>query len=264
MDKNIEKIINDIVWWIPFKSLRNAVREYLLYNINLNAELLKEIKNSNKNYKELNNKIDNLEEYIKKLNIKLPLYMSNDEKELFIKYIKNSKNYIEFGSGGSTFIVSKMTNANIISIEGDPNWIEYMRNNNTIFEAEQTSRLKFYYIDIGKVGYWSRPIDNSAEELYPNYSKYVFTKLNKDEINDIDTILIDGRFRVACALNSIFYCRNAKIIIHDFFNREYYNILLNYLDIIEKVDTLGVFKIKKDINFYEVEKLINEYAYDIR
>ena len=261
MDKNIEKIINDIVWWVPFKKLRYAVREYLFF---FNDELLKEIRNNNKIYEELNNKINNLEEYIKKLNIKLPIHMTDDERKLFINTVKNSKNYIEFGAGGSTFMVLNITNANIISIEGDPNWIEYMRNNNTIFEAEQTSRLKFYYIDIGKVGYWSRPIDNSAEELYPNYSKYVFTKLNKDEINDIDTILIDGRFRVACALNSIFYCRNAKIIIHDFFNREYYNILLNYLDIIEKVDTLGGFKIKKDINFYEVEKLINEYAYDIR
>ncbi|WP_232473250.1 hypothetical protein [Brachyspira sp. SAP_772] len=83
--------------------------------------------------------------------------MSNSERELFIKHIKNSKNYIEFGADGSTSIVSKMTNANIISIEGDPNWLEYMRNNNTIFEAEQASRLKFYYVDIGKVGDWSRP-----------------------------------------------------------------------------------------------------------
>ncbi|WP_232473249.1 hypothetical protein [Brachyspira sp. SAP_772] len=69
--------------------------------------------------------------------------------------------------------------------------------------------------------------------------------MSKEEMNNIDTILVDGRFRVACVLNSIFYCRNAVIIIHDFFNREYYNVLLNYLDIVEKADTLGVFKIKK-------------------
>ncbi|CCG56886.1 ABC transporter [Brachyspira pilosicoli WesB] len=34
MDKNIEKIINDIVWWIPFKKLRNNIRNILfdIYN----------------------------------------------------------------------------------------------------------------------------------------------------------------------------------------------------------------------------------------
>ena len=45
---NIDEIINKIAWWIPFKGLRNAIREYLLYNINLNTKLLKEISNINK------------------------------------------------------------------------------------------------------------------------------------------------------------------------------------------------------------------------
>lgn len=31
---NIEKIINDIVWYIPFKKLRNSLREYMILNLN--------------------------------------------------------------------------------------------------------------------------------------------------------------------------------------------------------------------------------------
>ena len=34
-----QKLINDIVWWIPFKKLRNAVREYLLKIINIDSKL---------------------------------------------------------------------------------------------------------------------------------------------------------------------------------------------------------------------------------
>ena len=48
MDKNIEKIINDIVWWIPFKKLRNNVRNYLIYLANI----------QNNNYS--NNKTNNI------------------------------------------------------------------------------------------------------------------------------------------------------------------------------------------------------------
>ncbi|ADK32310.1 SPASM domain-containing protein [Brachyspira pilosicoli] len=59
MDKNIEEIINRIAWWIPFKGLRNAFREYLLYNINLNTKLLKEIYNINKEYSDNNKEIFN-------------------------------------------------------------------------------------------------------------------------------------------------------------------------------------------------------------
>ena len=32
-DKDIIKTINDIVWWIPFKKLRNQVRKLLIYYI---------------------------------------------------------------------------------------------------------------------------------------------------------------------------------------------------------------------------------------
>lgn len=34
MDKNIENIINDIVWWIPFKNKRNYLRNELKNEIN--------------------------------------------------------------------------------------------------------------------------------------------------------------------------------------------------------------------------------------
>lgn len=31
MNDNIKRCIDNIVWWIPFKKLRNSLREYLLY-----------------------------------------------------------------------------------------------------------------------------------------------------------------------------------------------------------------------------------------
>ena len=34
MDQNLEKLINDIVWWIPFKKKRNYLRNKLIKNIN--------------------------------------------------------------------------------------------------------------------------------------------------------------------------------------------------------------------------------------
>lgn len=48
MEQNIEKIIDDIVWWIPFKKLRNNVRNYLIYLANI----------QNNNYS--NNKTNNI------------------------------------------------------------------------------------------------------------------------------------------------------------------------------------------------------------
>lgn len=101
------------------------------------------------------------------------------------------------------------------------------------------------------------PIED-VNESYTKYSSEIFNALEKNNYK-IDTVFIDGRFRVACTLKSIekFYNnKDLRIIIHDFWNREHYHIVLNYLDVVDKVDTLGVFKIKENINF---DKLKNDY-----
>ena len=62
INDDITKIINDIVWWIPFKKLRNLVKYYFinLYNINNNTDdITNIIININNNISNLNNNIIN-------------------------------------------------------------------------------------------------------------------------------------------------------------------------------------------------------------
>lgn len=58
--------------------------------------------------------------------------------------------------------------------------------------------------------------------------------------------------------------KNVCLIIHDFFDRDYYHVLLNYLELINRADTLGVFKIKENIDYNEIKELIKLYQYDLR
>ena len=62
---------------------------------------------------------------------------------------------------------------------------------------------------------------------------------------------------MSCCENS-----NLKILIHDFWNREQYHILLKYLDTVQKVDTIGLFSIKKSIDMKQVEKDYGAYKFD--
>lgn len=235
MTEELRKDIDNIVWFIPFKKLRDSVRNLLNYFT------------ENKN------------------RISTKPFMTDNERKLFLDTVKKSKYYLEFGAGGSTFLVLKTTDAKVFSVEGDSKWIKYMKNNDYIYEQELIFRLCFYHIDIGEVGSFSYPINDSKYNEYPNYSSKIFLELDKEYVNNIDTIFIDGRFRVACVLNSILNVnKNATIIMHDFFNREYYHVVLKYLECINKVDTLGVFKIKDNIDNDEIISLIKEYQYDLR
>ena len=76
--------------------------------------------------------------------------------------------------------------------------------------------------------------------------------------------MIDGRFRVACTLKTISECyknRDLEILIHDFWDREEYHILLKYLHEVDRADTLGVFVIKTNFDLIAIMKDYDLYKY---
>ena len=54
---------------------------------------------------------------------------------------------------------------------------------------------------------------------------------------------MDGRFRVACILQACLKCGDrSRILVHDFFNRPAYFVVLPFLNLVCRVDTFGLFK----------------------
>lgn len=201
------------------------------------------------------------------------MHASPREIDTFKKYVLSSRKYLEFGCGGSTFLVLNITSAQVISIESDPAFIEQLSANKLIANALKTPdanhhtkslspRLRFYHIDIGKTGKWGFPLDDAKRENYPLYSQFIFQTLPSEEILEIDTIFIDGRFRVACVLSTLLHChQDSTIIIHDFFNRPHYHIVLEFLDVIDQTETLGVFKSKENLDKTKITSLLNKYQF---
>ena len=192
----------------------------------------------------------------------LPMCASAKEVHCFLRHTLDSSFYLEFGCGGSTFLMLYTTFAHIFSVESDKKFINKISYNNIIKQGLQEGRLDFHHIDIGKTGAWGYPVNDSKKQNYPLYSQQIFNTMPQNIIDSIDTIFIDGRFRVACTLNSILYCnKNCKILIHDFFNREHYHIVLEFLDVIERAETLGVFAIKNNIDISRIKNLIEKYQF---
>lgn len=194
----------------------------------------------------------------------LPMHASHNETNLFVKHIINSKSYLEFGCGGSTFLLCYVSNAKIFSIDSDKNFIDFISQNQTLAQilGEGESRLKFFHIDTGEVGMWGVPKNDSKKSQFPQYSQKVFEILSPKEIDSIDTYFVDGRFRVACVLSILLHCNaQAKIIIHDFWDRAHYHAVLEFLEVIDRVDTLAVFALKPNIDKTRVKSLLREYEF---
>lgn len=191
---------------------------------------------------------------------KYPRLMSNDEIILLIAELQNAKNYLEFGSGGSTYIALLNSKANVVSVESDPNWLNYMRKWRFIRQNEG-KRLTFYYSNIGKIAGSGYPESGEGQIVYPDYSKKVF----KYYPRDYDVVLIDGRFRLACALQTLLHTRQDVIILwHDFPYRPYYHEILDFVNVLEAIDTMVVLTKKPDFDKEKVKNLYEKYKYDVR
>ena len=200
-------------------------------------------------------------DYMKSRPKRFSVRLSENEKEFFLRHIKDAKNYLEFGTGGSTFLTLLNSKADIVGVESDNNWLNYLRKWILIRKNERSGRLKLVHIDIGKTKGWGVPVDDSEKDKWPNYSSEIFKIIDAGKI---DMVLVDGRFRVACALSTIIHCNeDAKIIIHDFNDRPEYHVLLDYLEITDSADTFAAFKVKK-LAMGGLQQELERYAYDYR
>lgn len=181
----------------------------------------------------------------------MKIRMNKNEKVLFVKHIRKSKYYLEFGSGGSTFIALRKSNAKIHAVESDQEWIRKIKKS-WYAKYHLLRRLKIHFTGIGPTKKWGYPETMDRKDFFPDYSAYIFKKIDTSKI---DLVLVDGRFRVACVLQTIMNCSEnigLKILIHDFYNRPHYHGVLKYLSEIDKADNLGVFIIKPGVNLQEV------------
>ena len=164
--------------------------------------------------------------------------MSDEEIKKIEQYLKPTNTFLEWGSGGSTLYFSKLV-LEYISIEYDIKW--YKRIKRQIL-VNQYKNIKYIYCP---------PDNNTAPTGHKNsnpkdFLSYVNIVDNIPKTR-YDTVLIDGRSRVACAKKILHYIdQNSVIFVHDFFNRVTYHEILTYYDIIDCIhDNQSLVVLKK-------------------
>ena len=157
-------------------------------------------------------------------------FKSDIENKAFSEAVINSKFYLEFGSGSSTVYLSRL-GVTGLAIEGDP---KFKHSVDKIIGIN--SKINIVYRKIGLVGPFSDPIinfffplNNKRIQSFKSYSNFP-----SDYFKNIkslpDVILIDGKFRVACALKALQYFINNNhysfvIIVDDYKDRHQYHVL---------------------------------------
>jgi hypothetical protein len=134
--------------------------------------------------------------------------------------------YVEWGSGGSTELISWLALSGVlpkhmraVSLESSRKWSDYLRaRSNLVSRAEQQGSVSLLSVSYGAQKAYGHPVQSSRTHpsTRARAAKYVaapFANLTQP----VDVALVDGRFRVACALEVLKHATaTTRVLVHDY------------------------------------------------
>ena len=188
--------------------------------------------------------------------------MSKDEQAMLEKYLARATVVLEFGVGGSTGIAAQQPGIQLIGIDSHPDWIARCKKDPRIARLDADNRLSLYHVDIGPVGDWGFPIDPASAPKWPRYSLDIWSKLGGRKP---DFVFVDGRFRLSCALQTLLNLPDVQYLcIHDFWSRDYYAPILDFVEVVDRVGELGVFRPKPDLDLRALGQMASKKIFERR
>lgn len=131
---------------------------------------------------------------------------------------------LEYGSGGSTVLAGELGKT-VWSVESDQDWAAMMQG---WFDANPTKgRVQMVPVDIGETREWGQPVDDSG---WKSYARYPLSVWDMDGFTQPDVVLVDGRFRVGCALATAYRTQKpVTLLFDDYKHRERLHVVERFI-----------------------------------
>ncbi len=147
---------------------------------------------------------------------------------------------LEYGSGGSTVMASEMPGKTIFSVESSKKWAAMM--SGWFEENPGKSRPTVIPIFVGPVKQWGMPKDDTHYHRWPRYPLKVW---DHEGFRQPDVVLVDGRFRIACLLATLYRTQKpVTLYFDDYTARTQYHIVEDFAPLIETRGRMARFDIE--------------------
>jgi precorrin-6B methylase 2 len=158
---------------------------------------------------------------------------------IFNNLLKENMTGLEYGSGKSTvYFASRVKH--LVSIEHDKNWFEQIKKT---LQKENIKNVDYRYVSKNKKpSYYDLPDIFREKHGIPKFHvrrefESYYNIVREFPENHFDFILIDGRARVECAINSIDKLKPNGILVLDNSERKRYKPIMKILKEWPAVDT---------------------------
>jgi hypothetical protein len=166
-----------------------------------------------------------------------PLSFAEAEAEAVRAAYAGARVILEYGSGGSTVLAAGMPGKLVFSVESDWRWA--LRLQAHIDGAALPSPATVYHVDIGPTGAWGRPVDDAR---WYDFYRYPLAVWDEAFFRHPDVVLIDGRFRAACMMATLWrITRPTTILFDDYVDRVPYHLVEEYIAPREAFGSMAVF-----------------------
>jgi hypothetical protein len=193
-------------------------------------------------------------------------HFDSESTAYFREQIAKARNYLEYGSGGSTILANQVV-TNLVSVESDANFLGDVRRK--LEEHERRAMIKLIHVNIGLTEDWGMPVFTKPTrrrlrrwEEYAKAPWRYFRTIGQQP----DLVLVDGRFRVACVLESLLSLSPlsaTQILLDDYVGRPHYDVVEQFADI-ELAGRMAILRPRKLLDRIQVRRLVRQYSADPR
>ncbi len=149
---------------------------------------------------------------------------------------------LEYGSGGSTILAAEMEGKRVTSVESDRGWARMMKQWFIENPPSRESQVDIRWVNIGETHDWGHPV---TTERWRDYSDYPLGVWKTGATPHPDVVLVDGRFRVGCALATAFNIeRPVTLLFDDYTRRKWMHEVEAFIGTPLIVGRMGVFHIE--------------------
>jgi hypothetical protein len=184
----------------------------------------------------------------------------------FAMRMPKARVYLEYGSGGSTILAAK-SRVRFKTVDSDPFFLRAVKNKITAEFGGPNG--DFIYCNIGMTELWGIPIlKRMSARRCKRWKCYPLSPWRNHDGSFLpDLVLIDGRFRVACALTTIKYLTNKvsfEILVDDYADRAEYREIEKYAELSSMQGRMAIFKPKSTANLDDIDRAIETFSLDYR
>jgi hypothetical protein len=184
----------------------------------------------------------------------------------FCERLESARNYLEYGSGGSTILANRLVNT-LVSVDSDAGFLADVRRK--LAEEGRRAMARLIHVNIGLTYDWGMPVFTKPTrrrvrrwEDYPTAPWRYLRSIGQQP----DLILVNGRFRVACVLESLLSLSplsNTQILLDDYAERPHYQAVERFADL-EMVGRMAVLRPRRLIDRIQIRRMVRQYCADPR